>query len=102
MSLAKRRREAGEVSTEDRRLRRWIREKWQNLTPKTLGDHRFYECGRKSSQQAQLHLPSVCRPTLKISKHTPRLAKTFSLKQIKRAVQIKKAGNRIEWGDLPR
>jgi len=101
MSIAKERKSEGEIR-DDRRLKRWIREKWRNLTPLTLNDHRFYECGEKSKDQLARGLPSVCRPTIKISKQTPKLAKSFSIKQIKKAVKLKQRGNRIYWNTLSR
>jgi hypothetical protein len=99
MHLAKRRKSKGQVRNENG-LKRWIKEKWRNVTPLSLGDNAFYECGKKSKKQRQLHLPSVCRPTKKISNKTPRLARTFTQKQIKKAVKIKSRGDRVYWNTL--
>ena len=85
---------------QDGNLTRWIDEKWQNLTPKTLGDSKFYECGTKSPGQIAKNLPSVCRPTVKVSKSTPTLAQNYNVKQIKQAISIKKQGKQIQWAGL--
>lgn len=81
-------------------LIRWNKgEKWQNLTPKAVGDDNFYECGRKGKTQG--NLPSVCRPSVKINEKTPKpLAKELTKEQIKKAIEIKKKGGRIDWMKL--
>jgi len=81
-------------------LLRWRDEQWANLTPKTLNDNKFYPCGTKSKTQEIKGLPSVCRPTKKVSKETPTLANQYNKKQIKKAVEIKKKGQTIKWKDL--
>jgi len=82
-------------------LLRWKKEKWQNLTPLTLGETEFYECGKQSKKQKELNLPSVCRASVRINEKTPKpLAKQLSKKQIKEAVEIKKKGNIIKWSKL--
>jgi hypothetical protein len=82
-------------------LLRWKTEKWQNLTPVALGETKFYECGKKSRQQEEDALPSVCRPSIKVNKKTPKpLAKELSKEQIKKAIKIKKKGGRIDWDKL--
>lgn len=91
----------GKIKDKNGGLDRWIRERWANLTPLTLGEKEFYECGEKSKKQMKIHnLPSVCRPTRKVNKDTPTLAKEYDLKQIKKAVEIKKKGKRIDWSKL--
>lgn len=80
-------------------LLRWKNEKWQNLTPRAMGDNAFYECGRKGKEQGGL--PSVCRPSVKINEKTPKpLAKELTKEQIKKAIEIKKKGGRINWQKL--
>ena len=81
---------------ETKNLIRWNEgEKWQNLTPIALGETKFYECGKKSRQQEEDALPSVCRPSIKVNKKTPKpLAKELSKEQ------IKKKGGRIDWAKL--
>jgi hypothetical protein len=81
-------------------LIRWTREQWKNLTPSILGDTKFYACGTKSQEQIKKGLPSVCRPTIKVSKETPTLAENYSKQQIKKAVSIKSKGGRINWDKL--
>lgn len=90
----------GKTKNKDGNLKRWINEKWQNLTPLTLGDNKFYECGKKSKEQIKKNIPSVCRPSKKISKETPKIAKNFNKTQIKKAIEIKKKGKYIKWEKL--
>jgi len=96
MALAK----ENKTKKNDGGLRRWINEKWENLTPLTLNDIKFYECGKKSKEQIKKKLPSVCRPTIHINKETPKLANNFTKKQIEKAIKIKKKGNYINWNKL--
>lgn len=82
-------------------LKRWVREKWQNLTPRILGDTTFYPCGKQSKEQKDKGLPSVCRPSIKINDKTPKpLSNNLTIAQIKKAVEIKKKGGRINWSTL--
>jgi hypothetical protein len=96
MQLAK----EGKTKNRDGNLQRWMDESWRNLTPLTLGDKKFYECGKKSKEQQQKKLPSICRPTIKINEETPKLAKSYNITQLKKAVKIKKSGKRIDWKKL--
>lgn len=87
--------------TENTGLRRWTQEKWRNLTPLSLGDKEFYPCGEKSKQQQKLGLPSVCRPSKRIStKTTTPLANQITQAQLKKAIEIKKQGKTIQWSKL--
>lgn len=82
-------------------LLNWKRENWENLTPKILSDTKFYKCGEKSKEQVKKQLPSVCRPSKQINEQTPKpLSGKLTMKQIKKAVDIKKAGGRINWSKL--
>lgn len=90
----------GKTKDKDGNLRVWLNEKWRNLTPMTMGDGNFYECGEKSKEQIKKGLPSVCRPTIKVNENTPVLASNYSKKQIKEAVDKKKKGERITWSKL--
>lgn len=99
MHLAKQRKKKGVIIT-DYDLDRWIDEEWRNLTPYILNDNTFYKCGKKSKKQIELNIPSVCRPTIKISYKTPKLAQEYTKEQIKKAVNIKKKGERIKWNNL--
>jgi hypothetical protein len=96
MALAK----EGKTKNKDGNLKNWINEKWRNLTPLTLGDNKFYECGKKSKKQIELNIPSVCRPTIKVNENTPTLAKNYNLTQIKKAISNKKKGQYIKWNLL--
>lgn len=80
-------------------LKRWIDEKWINLTA-SLYDNKPYACGKKHLQQVIDKKPSVCRPSVKINKDTPKLASEFTKKQIQKAITIKQKGGRIEWAKL--
>ena len=87
--------------TENTGLRRWTEEKWRNLTPISLGDKTFYACGKKSKEQEKLNLPSVCRPSKRISsKTTTPLANEITPRQLKKAIDIKKQGKIISWRNL--
>ena len=83
----------------EEKLRRWKNENWVNLTP-LLTDKKLEPCGNKGKNQKKLNLPSVCRPTIKISAETPSLAQSFSKAQIKKAIELKKQGERIMWNKL--
>jgi hypothetical protein len=77
----------------------WSRQKWLNLTA-LLTDKKELACGTKGKKQKELGLPSVCRPSVRTNKKTPMLAKEFSNKQIKKAIELKKKGKRINWSEL--
>lgn len=82
-------------------MKNWILEKWQNLTPIILDDNKFYECGKKSKEQKEKNLPSVCRPSVKVNDKTPKpLSSDISKEKIKKAVNIKKRGEYIKWNYL--
>jgi len=77
-------------------------EMWQNLTA-LLTDNKKLPCGTKAKKQKEQNLPSVCRPSKKVSEKTPKpLAKDLTIAQIKKAVEIKKkkTNNRINWNKL--
>lgn len=78
-------------------LERWIDEQWLNLN--ALKDqHIELPCGKKYKGQKE---PTVCRPKLKISeKTTTPLAYDLTKKQIEKAIEIKKTGQRIRWKEL--
>tara|TARA_R110000787_G_scaffold11457_1_gene38003 strand:- start:1062 stop:1466 length:405 start_codon:yes stop_codon:yes gene_type:complete len=83
------------------KLNIWNKEKWKNLTPYALGltsDKFKYECGDAPIKQKKI--PSICRPTKKINKDTTSLAQEYNKKQIIKALEIKKKGNRINWDNL--
>ena len=78
-------------------LMRWTKENWVNLN--ALKDKGIYiPCGKKYSGQIA---PTVCRPKKQISNKTPQpLADELTNKQIEKAIEIKKKGQRIIWKDL--
>ena len=83
-------------------LGNWRKEKWLNLTPYAMGLVKNIKesplCGVKHEKQKK---PSICRPSKKIDKDTPKkLASDFTKNQLIKAVSIKKKGNVIKWNDL--
>jgi hypothetical protein len=81
-------------------LQRWTDERWVNLSA-LLTDKKELACGTKGKLQKQKGIPSVCRPKKKISEKTPKpLAGQLTKKQIEKAIEIKKKGNRIDWSKL--
>ncbi len=77
-------------------LQRWSNEQWLNLN--ALIDKEIeIPCGTKYKGQKD---PTVCRPKKKVNEQTPKLAKEFTKKQIKKAIDIKKQGKRVNWGKL--
>lgn len=90
----------GKPTAKSSDLLRWSKEEWRNLTPLLLNDHKFYACGTKSKEQITKGLPSVCRPTVKVTRQTPTLAANYSMKDIAKAVSLKKTGNVIQWRKL--
>jgi hypothetical protein len=78
-------------------LLRWNKEKWLNLNA-LLDQNVKLPCGTKYKNQTE---PTVCRPSKKVNNKTPKpLAKDLSKKQIKKAIEIKKKGERVNWKTL--
>jgi hypothetical protein len=75
--------EIDDVMLED--LRRWVKEKWVDVSRKVDGKHP--PCGR--SQASDASYPK-CRPSKKISKATPKTSKSMSKKDKKTATNIKR------------
>jgi hypothetical protein len=76
-----------------------------NLTPYGMGWVRSVRdcppCGTPHPRQARLNLPSVCRPTRRISDQTPAvLARSLTRAQVRKAVALKKLGRVIRWDSL--
>lgn len=69
-------------------LKRWYREEWVDLN-RPLYDDTYEKCGRTTSSENNTKYP-LCRPTLKITKDTPKTWKELSPKSIK-AAKIKKS-----------
>jgi hypothetical protein len=95
-------------STPDKKkaLERWGSpakgEKWINLTATYITDKdKSYPCGQKGKKQIKKDLPSVCRPSVKVSDKTPKpLAQNLTKKQIEKAIEIKKKDLMIYWDKL--
>jgi hypothetical protein len=83
-------------------LERWGKERWKNLTATYITDKdKSYPCGQKGKKQIEMNLPSVCRPSVKISDKTPKpLAQNLTKKQIEKAIEIKKKDLMIYWDQL--
>ena len=83
------------------KLNNWRRERWVNLSGVALGKTKLKdapECGIKDKNQGKN--PSICRPSVKINKDTPKLAQSFSKEQLKKALDIKNKNKRIMWEKL--
>lgn len=98
MQLAK----LGKTKERNNELTRWINENWINLTATYITDKdQEYKCGNKGKKQKEAKLPSVCRPSKKVNNKTPKpLASQLTPQQVKKAIQIKKKGQRIPWQAL--
>jgi hypothetical protein len=80
---------------------KWLKEKWKNLTPVALGLTSIAnapKCGVKHPKQG--NNKSICRPTVKKGKDTPKLAKSYTKAEIKKAQKLKNLGLRIDWSEL--
>lgn len=79
-------------------LRRWSQETWLNLNGLLLNPPQEIPCGKKYKNQTD---PTVCRPKFRISsKTTAPLAFDLTPIQIKKAINEKKKGNRIQWSQF--
>ncbi len=84
-------------------LKKWRKEKWINLTPYALGDIKKItdapKCGEKHPKQG--NNKSICRPSKRINKKTPKLARSYTKEEIKKALKLKNLGvKKIEWQKL--
>lgn len=81
--------------------KKWLKEKWVNLTPIATGKIKSVKnapkCGEKAKNQKK---PSICRPSVKVDKKTPQLAQSYSKSQLKKALDTKKKGKVIKWDKL--
>ena len=66
------------VKAANQGLTRWFREKWVDLN--RPGE----TCGRKSSADPNTKYP-LCRPTIKVSNQTPKLAQEINVKMVNKA-----------------
>jgi hypothetical protein len=91
----------GNTKNKDGNLRRWIEEDWRNLTPYAEGIidniNDTEECGKKHKEQKG---KSICRPMKKVNENTPNLATSYSIDELKKAVEIKNKGETIKWDEL--
>lgn len=103
MYLVEKYQELGGKITEKKtsNLKKWRDEKWKNLTGVALGKTKLKDappCGNKDKNQGKN--PTICRPTKKVNKTTTSLANQFNKTQLKKALDIKKKGKRINWKKL--
>jgi len=80
--------------------KKWLDEKWKNLTGVALGKMSIKDapkCGVKYKGQTA---PSICRPSKKVDSKTPDLAQSYSRSQLKKALEQKKKGKTINWKKL--
>lgn len=98
MALAKQ----GKTKERDGNLKRWLNEKWINLTPYATGLIKYIKdspkCGDSSKNPKGQK--SICRPLKKVSQKTPKLATEYTKKQIQKALSIKNKGGVIQWNKL--
>ena len=78
----------------------WRSERWVNISPYVEGlsnNIKDFECGERADKQKG---KSICRPSVKVDKETPKLAQNFSKKELKKAYDIKQKNKRIQWEKL--
>ena len=92
----------GKTKERNNQLKRWIDEDWRNLTPMAMGLVKnikdLPKCGNK--HKLQKDNPSICRPLKRVNKDTPKTIKNYTKKQLQKALEIKKKGQRIMWNNL--
>lgn len=78
----------------------WLREKWVDLNNPIYKNNKiigYRKCGSKNTQN---NLYPLCRPSIKVNKHTPILYQSISKKRInmvnKKKQTLKNKGN-IKW-----
>ena len=89
------------ISDKKSKLNNWRQENWVNLTGVALGKTKLKDapvCGNKDKNQRKNK--TICRPSVKVNKDTPKLASEFTQKQLKKALKIKNEGKRIDWSKL--
>lgn len=85
----------------DTGLARWFREKWVDLkrpAPKSKARAGAYmPCGRPSAKKTKLAYP-LCRPSVRVTKKTPKTYKEISKKSLAKAKKQKKGKARVRFG----
>ena len=79
-------------------LARWFKEKWVDLKRPVAGASRksYMPCGRPSAKKTKLAYP-LCRPSVRVTKKTPRTYKEISKKSLAKAKKQKKGKARIKF-----
>lgn len=70
-------------------LTRWFREKWVDLNRPTKDGKGFEQCGRESATSADKTKYPLCRPSVRVTKETPRTFKELSPESIEAAKKEK-------------
>jgi len=97
-------------------LARWFKEEWVDLkrpiktkaekstkkstkkpTKKSEKVQKYMPCGRPSAKMTKLKYP-LCRPSIRVTKKTPRTYKEISKKSLVKAKKQKKSMKRIKFG----
>lgn len=85
----------------DKGLKRWINEKWINLSPVVAGITSLKNapaCGDSSKNPPGQK--SICRPSIHVNEKTPKLASSYTMAQLRKAQQLKNKGLTIKWSIL--
>jgi len=104
MLIVKKYKEAGGEIKETNKAKtgtgRWNKEKWINLTAVVENKATLKTappCGKKAKGQKG---KTICRPTVKASKDTAKLAQTYTKPQLLKAQRLKNLNLRVDWSKL--
>ena len=86
-------------------LARWFKEEWVDLKrpiktkakKSTKKVQKYMPCGRPSAKMSKLKYP-LCRPSIRVTKKTPRTYNEISKKSLVKAKKQKKSMKRIKFG----
>lgn len=70
-------------------LERWLKEKWVDISKYDKKTKTYAPCGRKKLSEP---FP-ICRPSIRITKETPKTVQELTKKQIKDAIVLKRKFN---------
>jgi len=70
-------------------LKRWYKEKWVDLKRPLKNGNGFEPCGREMINNKSKY--PLCRPTVKVSKDTPKTVQELSKKTIEKNKKLKKS-----------
>lgn len=76
------------------RLKRWVREKWVRIDPKTgrpmRRNGRLVPCGRSEKEKISGSKKGLCRPYKRMSKGTPKTAKQLGSREMRTRARLKR------------